>query len=213
MAEISKIRQSDIAYGLIRHKIITIDLPPMSPINEQVLMEDLHLGRTPIREALQRLAVDGLVSIVPHRGIFVAEISLSDLPKIFELRMALEGLCARLAAERITGEQIAVLESTLAALDQVREGDFAAAIEIEERFHLLFYQAADNKFLADTLSRLHTLSMRLWWMVLERLADVRQEVAVHFELIPALKARDAQLAEALIQKHVAGFQQHIRAAL
>ena len=96
-------RLSDKAYYLIRQRIITLELPPMSPIDEQALMEELQLGRTPIREALQRLAAENLVSIVPRRGMFVADISLTDLQQVFELRMMLEGFCARLAAQRPSG--------------------------------------------------------------------------------------------------------------
>lgn len=206
-------RLSDKAHQLIRHKIITLELPPLSPIDEQALMDDLQLGRTPIREALQRLTAEDLVSIVPHRGIFVADISLTDLQKIFELRMVLEGFCARLAAQRINDEQVAQLEAILDELDDVDKADMARPMDIDNRFHELFYETADNEFLADSLSRLHALSERLWWLVLERFADVRMEVAVHRDLIPALKARDADRAEALIQNQLAHFHASIKAAL
>jgi DNA-binding GntR family transcriptional regulator len=100
------VRLSDKAYHLIRLKIITLELAPLSAIDEQALMEDLQLGRTPIREALQRLAAEGLVNSAPRRGMFVADISLTDLQKIFELRVILEGFCARLAAQRVTRDQL-----------------------------------------------------------------------------------------------------------
>jgi DNA-binding GntR family transcriptional regulator len=207
------VRLSEKAYRLIKEKIITLELPPLSVIDEHALREELDLGRTPIREALHRLAAEGLVLIAPRRGMFVAEISITDLQKIFEVRMVLEGFCARLAAQRITQEQIAQIEATLQELDQVPDGDWKAVMKIDERFHELTYQAADNEFLTDELSRLHALSLRLWYLVLDRLADVRAEVEVHREIIPALKAGDGAWAEALMRKHVAGFQQSIRAVL
>ena len=129
-------RLSDKAYQLIRHKIITLELPPLSPIDEQALMEDLQLGRTPIREALQRLAAEGLVLLAPRRGMFVADIGITDLQKIFELRMMLEGFCARLAAQRATQEQLAEMAQVVQELAHVAAGDRRALMAIDERFHV-----------------------------------------------------------------------------
>ena len=125
-------RLSDKAYELIRHKIITLELPPLAPIDEQALMEDLQLGRTPIREALQRLAAEDLVLLAPRRGMFVADISITDLQKIFELRMVLEGFCARLAAERVTPEQLAKMEAAIQELAQVPAANGKALMAIDE---------------------------------------------------------------------------------
>ena len=206
-------RLSDRAYDLIKHMIITLELPPLATIDEQALMENLQLGRTPIREALQRLASEGLVFSAPHRGMFVADISITDLQKIFEARLALEGFCARLAAQRITPEQRAELEALVQELQRVKDGDTRALMDIDEGFHNLLYQAADNEFLADTLRRLHALSFRLWYLVLERLGDVRKAMEQHVEIASALKSRDADMAETLIKKHVFEFQQEIKAVL
>ena len=130
-------RLSDKAYQLIRHKIITLELPPLSAIDEQALMEDLQLGRTPIREALQRLAAEGLVISAPRRGMFVADIGITDLQKIFEMRMVLEGFCARLAAQRVTAEQLGQMQAVILELEQVPDGDSKALMDIDERFHQL----------------------------------------------------------------------------
>lgn len=206
-------RLSDKAYHLIRHKIITLELPPLSAIDEQALMQDLQLGRTPIREALQRLAVEDLVFFAPRRGIFVSEISITDLQKIFEARLMLEGFCARLAAQRATPEQLAQMESLIDALDRVKPGDSRALMAIDERFHEALYEAADNEFIADTSRRLHALSFRLWHLVLDRLGNVRAAMDQHVEIAEAIKAGDAQEAEAVIQRHISEFQQEIKAVL
>ena len=92
-------RLSEKAYRLIKEKVVTLELPPSAVIDEHVLMQQLGLGRTPIREALQRLDSEGLVNIARRRGTFVNDISVTDLQKIFELRIVLEGFCARLAAQ------------------------------------------------------------------------------------------------------------------
>ena len=206
-------RLSDKAYHLIRHKIITLELPPKTAIDEQVLMQDLQVGRTPIREALQRLAAEGLIFLAPRRGMFVSEISITDLQKIFELRMVLEGFCARLAAQRATEEQITALEEVIAALDQVSDDDTDALMAIDESFHYLLYETADNEYLADTLRRLHALSHRIWYLVLDRLGSVRGAMEQHIAITQAIKERQPERAEALLQQHIAEFHKEIKAAL
>jgi len=206
-------RLSEKAYHLIKEKIITLELPPSAVIDERALMQELGLGRTPIREALQRLAVEGLVNIVPRRGIFVADISITDLQKIFEVRMCLEGFCAQLAAQRITADQIMQMETVLQDLEHVQSGDVKALMTIDERFHSLMYQAADNEFLAETLSRLYALSLRLWYLVLYRLGDVREAIEQHRGIADALKAGDGERAAELTKQHIAQFQQGIKAVL
>jgi DNA-binding GntR family transcriptional regulator len=209
------VRLSEKAYHLIKEKIISLELEPLAVIDEQALMDDLGLGRTPIRESLHRLAAEGLVIIAPRRGMFVAEISITDLQKIFEVRMLLEGFCARLAAARVTEGQIAQMEALLDELSQVPEGDESgpALMSIDEHLHRLMYEAADNEFLADSLDRLHALSMRLWYLVLDRMRDVRESIEEHREIVAMLKAGDGEQAEALVQHHIAQFQQEIKAVL
>jgi len=207
------VRLSDKAYQLIRQKIITLELPPLSPIDEQALMEELRLGRTPIREALQRLASEDLILLAPRRGMFVADVSITDLQKVFELRMTLEGLCARLAAQRASVEQVQAMKQVVRDLDAVPVGDYRGLMVIDERFHELLYEAAGNEFLADVLLRLHALSFRIWHMVLERLGSVRGALEQHIAITEAIEARDAEHAENLVRQHVAEFQQQIKAAL
>ena len=206
-------RLSEKAYHLIKHKIITLELEPLSVIDERSLQEELGLGRTPIREALHRLAAEGLVFIAPRRGMFVAEISITDLAKLFEVRMVLEGFCARLAAQRITEDHLAQMEEVIQELEQVADDDGKVLMEIDERFHTLLYQAADNKFLTETLDRLHALSFRLWHLALDRLGDVRGAMEQHIAITEALKAGDGARAEALLRQHIDDFQQKIRAVL
>ena len=206
-------RLSEKAYQIIKKKIVSLELKPLAVIDEQVLMKELGLGRTPIREALHRLAHEGLVVIVPRRGIFVADISITDLQKIFEVRLVLEGFCAQLAARRMTADQIAAMDALLQELDEVPNGDVEALMSIDERFHGLVYQAANNEFMADILNRLYTLSLRLWYLALDHLGYVREAIEQHRAIAAALKARDEEQAQALIQQHIAQFQQEIRAML
>jgi len=176
-------------------------------------MQQLDLGRTPIREALQRLDSEGLVTVVPRRGTFVSDISVTDLQKIFELRIILEGFCARLAAQRISEDQIQKMEMVLRDLEELQDGNPSALISIDKRFHRMLYRASDNEFLAETLDRLYDLSLRLWYLVLNRLDDVRHAIEQHSQIIDALREGDEARAELLVQAHIVEFQRNIKAAL
>ena len=142
--------------------------------------------------------------------MFVADISLTDLQRVSELRVILEGFCARLAAQRVTRDQLAGMEAVVQQFGQVSDGDSRALMAIDARFHKLLYQAANNEFLAETLARLHALSFRLWCLVLDRLGGAGRVMEQHTDITEALKARDAARAETLIQQHVSEFQQCIK---
>jgi DNA-binding GntR family transcriptional regulator len=206
-------RLSEKAYHLIKGKIVTLELKPLTVIDEQALRDDLGLGRTPIREALHRLAAEGLVIIAPRRGMFVAEIGITDLQKIFEARQVMEGFCARLAAQRVTPAQIDQMEAALEELRQVSEGDSEAMLRVDKRLHGLLYEAANNEFLAESLSRLYTLSSRLWHLALDQIVDVKDAVRSHQGIVDALKKGDPDLAEALAREHTALGQRELRALL
>jgi DNA-binding GntR family transcriptional regulator len=208
-----RVRLSEKAYRLIKEKIVTLELPPSALIDEHSLMQELGLGRTPIREALQRLDCEGLVNIIPRRGTFVSDISFTDLPKIFELRASLEGFCARLAARRITDGQIEKMESVLRELEAVQGEDHQPLMSVDERLHKLLYRAADNEFLAETLDRLYDLSLRLWHLVFYRLHDVRHSIEQHRRIFAALKEGNEDEAEALVRQHIVEFQHSIRETL
>ncbi len=207
---------SDKAYNLIKHKIVTLELPPSSLIDEQQLTEELGIGRTPVREALRQLAAEKLVTIVPRRGTFVADISITDLQQLWEVRWELEGLAARLAAKRIDRRRLEQMKALFDDFDAVvDEGGSKAFMDIDSRFHNLLYRATHNEFLEDILDRLYTLSARLWYMSLDRVSHqvVREAIEEHAEVIKALEKGDAEEAERVIQRHIATFQEQMRAAL
>ncbi|MGD2177170.1 MAG: GntR family transcriptional regulator [Anaerolineae bacterium] len=206
-------RLSEKAYHLIKEKVVTLELPPSAVIDEHVLMQELGLGRTPIREALQRLDSEGLVNIVPRRGTFVNDISITDLQKIFELRIVLEGFCAGLAAERITEEQLGKMAAVLEDLEGLQHADQRTLMSIDKRFHRILYAASDNEFMIEILNRLYDLSLRLWYLVLNRFDEVRHSIEQHHEVLGALKDGERDRAEAVVQKHIIEFQQSIKAAL
>ena len=204
---------SETAYRLIKEKIITLELRPLAVIDEQTLMDTLQFGRTPIREALHRLAQEDLVIIAPRRGMFVADISITDLQKIFEMRLLVEGYCAQLAARRAAQVQLAEMEQVVTRLEQTPCTHIAELMSLDRQLHQMMYEAADNKFLADALNHLHALSLRLWYLAADKLIDLKGSIEDHRLVVEALKSRDGQQAELLIHQHIARFQQQIRTLL
>lgn len=199
--------QSAEAYARLREKIITLELPPASPLDEAALMDELGFGRTPLREALQRLALDNLVVIYPRRGTFIADLNPNDLQKIFELRLELEPYCARLAAERATPAQIAAMVDLFAGSEAViGAGDHRQLIQLDHRAHALLAQGAHNEFLEEILERLYSHVLRLWYVSLHKVSRLREAIEEHRDIIAAVQARNGERAARIMRAHVAGFQ-------
>lgn len=202
------------AYQIIRKKIISLELAPGSIVDENDLMDELGFGRTPIREALQRLALEKLVTIVPRRGMFVTEIGITDLHRLFEVRLQLESLAARLAAKRGTQEHWQRMEAALDSLPpEDRPPDNQALIIVDEYCHQILYEASDNKFLADAATTLYALSLRLWYYFLNRIGDMRDAILEHRAILEALREQDAEKAGQLLEGHIRAFQEEIQAAM
>jgi DNA-binding GntR family transcriptional regulator len=205
--------QSEEAYLKIRDRIVSLEMPPGSVVNEARLQHDLNIGRTPIREALQRLAHEKLVHSVPHRGTFVTDVKITDLARITEVRVVIEGHAARLAAERCTTGDQAILAELLASLKSRRVMDQRELMRMDQQIHRQIYQAARNSFLESTLERYFNLSLRLWFLVLDHEVRLRAAVEEHVELLEAVIAHDGDAAEAIMRRHVTGFEHEIRKAL
>jgi DNA-binding GntR family transcriptional regulator len=202
---------SQRAYQNIKHKIVTLSLPPGAVIDETALQEELQLGRTPIREALKRLSLEKLVTIVPRRGMFVTDIGITDLKHLYEVRTEMEAMAARLAARRGTAAHWQRME---AALRQVpAQSDPSALIAIDGACHEIMYEATGNAFLIDTLNTLYALSLRLWYFVLADITDMNDTVMEHQVILEALRAGEEERAAALIRRHIVAFQQEIQSAM
>jgi DNA-binding GntR family transcriptional regulator len=198
---------SEAAYRILKDKIITLELPPASLVNEAKLMKQLKMGRTPIREAFQRLAMENLVVIMPRRGILVADLNITDLQKIFEVRLELEVHAARLAARRATPEQIAEMESLFADADSIiKRGDHRQLIQFDHQAHRLLAQAAQNEFLEESLERLYNHVLRLWYSSLHKVTRLREAVEEHRLITEAVKARNGEQAAEVMRGHIEAFQ-------
>jgi len=205
---------SQQAYEQIKQKIVSLELLPGSVILEAELQAALGLGRTPIREALRQLSLEKLVVIVPRRGMFVTDIGIRDLQHLCEVRLELENLAVRLAAQRGSAEQWQRMEQVLAGLPAESSlVDNEALISIDQTCHEIIYEAAGNEFLSDALTTMYALSLRLWYFALARVGDMRGAVLEHAAILAALKARDAELAGRLMDEHIKTFQEEIQAAM
>ena len=200
---------SERAYDCIKQQIVSLKLRPGSVINEAGLQEELGLGRTPIREALKRLSLEKLVVIMPRRGMFVSEIGIRDLQQLFEMRLPLESLAARLAAERGTDEHWVRMNEVLSKLPEPGSNN-EALITIDKSCHEIIYEAADNEFLRDTLITHYALSLRLWYYFLSGLSDMRDALLEHKNILHSLEAKDGDLAARLMERHIGAFQEQIQ---
>lgn len=177
-------------------------------------MERLELGRTPVREALQALARDGLVDVYPRRGMVVAPVDAGDLADLHEVRRALEPVAAREAAMRATDADRRVVDELLEELARAAdERDERALIELDQRIHRHVYRCAHNPFLERTLSEYYVLALRIWFLVLDRVAHLDDAVAQHRAVLEAIRDGDGDAAARVMRSHIDAFEQAVRAVL
>lgn len=201
------------AYELIWEKITTLELEPGSPVNEQQLAEELELALVPVREALRLLAHENLVIITPRHGLYVADVNVTDLQQLSEMRLSLEALAARLAAQRATPDNLVVLEALRQEQATVSPEDSQRLFDLDHKFHQAVAQAAQNRYLAQTLDRLFGLSRRLWYLVLPQLGYLPTAVEKHLDLVKAIKEGNADGAEKIMRLHVEEFYAQVRETL
>ena len=203
------------AYVAIRDRLIMLDIRPGDPIDDDELAKALGVGRTPVREALKRLEGDRLVVSYPRRGTFATGMDISDLAHISEVRVQLEPLAARRAAERATRAVQADLEELAAHIEQLdgREVDRTELMRWDLAVHRAIYRAAGNPHLEDVLIRHDNLATRIFCLFLDRLPTVDVHVREHVDLLRAIAAGDADRADDLAREHVLGFEKTIRAVI
>ncbi len=175
--------------------IVRVELAPGDVLREDELQAQLGIGRTPIREALQRLARDQFVTVIPRRGMFVSPIDVDDLALLYETRAVMEPYAARLAAERGTAAHWDEME-------RVIEGSLRPGLPpedllvVDRRCHELIWDAAGNRFLTDTLDALYAQSDRVWHLYLADVYDTRHAVDEHIEMLEVLRRGDPAESEA-----------------
>ncbi len=198
------------AYTQIKGKIITAEMPPGSVINEAQLMEEFALGRTPIREAIKQLQTENLVMVTPRKGMYVADIAVTDLLQIFEVRVELESFATRLAADRITEQELTELQKLAKAYQKIDLANKEALIKLDGEFHALLAKATHNKFLIKEIEHYYNLSLRIWYIALTYAKPDDIDVDAHIEILEAIQARDAEKAGLRMRQHIQDFHKTIK---
>lgn len=204
---------ADRAYLAIRDKLIMLDIRPNEAIVESELAAELQFGRTPVREALKRLEADRLVVSYPRRGTFATGVDVADLRHISQIRVNLEPVAARTAAEAASASmraELARLADDTDALD-VTGIDRNELMRWDLKVHRAIYRAAGNPHLEDVLVRYDNLATRIFCLFLDRLPTVAKHVGEHTNLLRAIAAGDGDAAAAIALEHVIGFEESVRA--
>ena len=193
----------DVVFENLRGAIVEGRLKPGERLMEVQLAEQLGVSRTPVREAIRKLELEGLVVMLPRKGAYVANMSLKDLIDVLEIRASLEGLAASLAAERITDEDIKKLESIVEEFkDGINESNVEALLRKDVEFHECIFKSTNNK-------KLHQLINSLWEQVyrfrVTYISDYDSTVNIieeHKMILDAIKRRDSKLAKKYAMEHI-----------
>ena len=203
---------SDRAYAALRDRLISLAIPPGAPIDEDALTRELGVGRTPVREAVRRLALEGLVVVFPRRGTFASSIDITSLSDITDVRCQLEPHAAARAATLADAADRAEAAGLMSELERAA-ADQGSLIELDARVHRFVHRCSRNPYLARDLDRYLNMSLRIWHLTFDRLPPLDDPVREHRALLEAIDRGDAEAAQAIALEHVLGFARQMRAAL
>ncbi|NQS75730.1 MAG: GntR family transcriptional regulator [Peptococcaceae bacterium] len=197
----------ELVFDSLRKAIIHGKLRPGERLMEIQLAEEMGVSRTPVREAIRKLELDGFVVMVPRRGAYVAGVSVKDIADVFEVRSALEGLAAGLAAERITEEEMEELEKVIYQISG--EEDVLAVVKKDNEFHELIYKASRNRRLTQIIKNLSEQISRFRLTSLSVPGRLKIAVDEHKKIIEAICERDVDLANKLASEHMENAEQNL----
>ncbi len=200
----------DAAYEAIKHRIITCVLKPGEYVNEAYLSSTLGIGRTPVRQAIDRLMLEGMVDVIPRKGVIVKPVSLDEIMQIIEVRLLTEAYCVRLAADRADRDEIIHLSDILARAHQWIEARNSEHLMLLDReFHMVLARASKNAVLGDCLAKLHDRSLRFWFISLNRPGHHKSVQDQHQAILAAIKDRDPAGAEDAMRAHINAFRNNL----
>ncbi len=204
----------DAAYEAVKLMIITLQLEPGAYLNEAQLAETIGMGRTPVRDAVKRLMHEGLLEILPRKGLIIKPIDIREIRDAIEVRLLNEPLCARLASEHATQRDI---EAMRAIAEQSRQAVTAGENEmqmlLDRDFHCAMSEASGNKVLAGILGNLHDRALRFWFISLNNPTHAGEVCDQHEEILTALEARDPDRAEQAMHDHIVAFRDNVMDSL
>jgi GntR family transcriptional regulator, rspAB operon transcriptional repressor len=204
---------SEIAYEKLKDKLISAQYVPGQFLQETQVSADLGLGRTPVNHALHRLQQEGLLEIIPRKGILVKSDSLSEIYLALEARTLMEPYLASLCAERIDENQMAEVDSINAAYEAARgTGDKTRLMELDRAFHFKIAEIAGNRLLSDFLRSIHERMSRIWFLPLWQFHDFNVTAREHDDVIAAIRARKPKEAATAMVAHLESLRQRIMAS-
>lgn len=204
----------EAAYEAIKHRIITCVFKPGDYINEAYVSGSIGIGRTPVHQAIDRLMQDGLLEVIPRKGIIVKPISLDEVMQIIETRRVNEPYCAGLAAERADNNDIAVMADILSRAEAWTEvRNIEQMMLLDREFHMTLARVARNAVLAAILQNLNERSLRFWFISLTVNDHQREVQREHRAIFDAIKRRDAAGASAAMTEHIDSFRRNVTHSL
>jgi DNA-binding GntR family transcriptional regulator len=200
----------DAAYEAVKHRIITCIFKPGDYLNEAYVSASIGIGRTPVHQAIDRLTQDGLLEVIPRKGIIVKPISLEEVIHITEVRRVNESHCARLAAEHADNVELSVLGDILYRADAWTEvRNIEQMMLLDREFHIALAKAAKNPVLANIMQNLHERSLRFWFISLTAHDHHREVQQEHRMIFEAIKRRDAEAAAQAMLTHIDSFRRNV----
>jgi len=203
---------SDRAYAALRDRLVTLEIPPGAPIDEEALTRELGVGRTPVRESVRRLVLEGLVVVYPRRGTFASAINITSLSDITDVRTVLEAHAAARAATLADEADVNEARALVAQLDSLAAAQ-EPMMELDARIHRFVHRCCRNPYLAQDLDRYLNMSLRIWHLTSDRLPPLADRVRDHRDLLEAICRGDADTAGRIAGEHVVAFAAEMRAAL
>ena len=201
----------DLVYLEFKHKILTGELVSQTRLMEIDLSEKMNVSRTPIREAIKRLADDGLVKVEPRRGAYVANISIKDMLDVFEVREDMEGFVAKLAAKRITGEEKEQLKEIAAEYEEAIEkaDDKERIIELDEKFHNFIVKCSGNETLRELVNYVQELSLRFRYLYYDDFSLYESTAEQHNRIMEAINSGRENDARVEADAHVKALKEFV----
>jgi GntR family transcriptional regulator, rspAB operon transcriptional repressor len=198
------------AYEAIKERILTLFFLPGQYVNEGAVATMLKLGRTPVHHALQRLQIEGLVEIIPRKGVVIRPDSVAEILKILESRETVEPDLARNAAEHAPMAEMGALRALARAVDQSEEtGAVEAFTRADRAFHARVAALSGNPVLAEFAGRLHDRSTRFWYLHLWQTMDPEATAREHSAIADAIAARDSAAAAAAMRDHIGRLKERV----
>jgi len=197
--------KSQFAYELVRDRILAHEYGPGAVLNQATLARELGISTTPLREALRRLAAEGLIELQSHRDARVTDLSAEEARDLVEIRLALDPLAAQLAAERRTRDDLVELKAALVGLVPLPNDPALSQLVAHRRYHRAIYRAAHNDILIATLDGLWDKADRYRFVGLQEPRDQSERdarAAEHESLLDAIAGGDGALAAETMRKHI-----------